>query len=222
MPFGHYSTAALDSRIKAMKKYIFTICVLIMGLNISFDVVGFEQVIEPDEQLRSYSEPSPDNKWEMGIDCNKEGCSVYAQTENKKVWVISPGYPYPKTPNVTWLSNEIAEVYLSCGMSCGGAKYFSTVHGVSPCFQLNLATNIKRNLILTLELSDKQGTPAFFVRNLFRNKGSVVAIIKRDIYISFFKEGVDASFNPDGTITIRYIDRKTKKDRVETIAEPFH
>jgi hypothetical protein len=100
--------------------------------------------------------------------------------------------------------------------------YFSTVHGVSPVFEQNLATDIKRNLIITLEESGKQGTPAFFVRNIFKNKGSVVSIIKRNINISFFREDVEASFNPDGTITVRYTDSKTKKNRVETLVEPFH
>jgi len=211
----------------SIQKSIFTIFALIVGLNIPFDVAASEQPIQADEPLEAeevhISEPSPDSKWALSIDCNKQGlCSVYAQTGNKKIWVISPDDPYPKIPGVTWLSNEVAEIYLSCGMSCGGAMYFSTVQGVSPAFELNLATDIKKNLVITLEPSDQQGTPAFFVRNLFKDKGSVAAIIKRDITISFFKEGIDASFNPNGTITIRYTEGKTKTKRVETIAEPFH
>jgi hypothetical protein len=204
-----------------MKKYIFTLLVLIVGLNFPLDVAGAEEITQSDDQEEHTSERSPNSKWMISIDCNKEGCSTYAQTDNKKVWIIKPNDPSP-FPSVTWLSNEVAELYFSCGMGCGGTMYFSTVHGVSPVFEQNLATDIKRNLIITLESSDKHGTPAFFVRNIFKNKGSVVSIIKRNIEMSFFREGIEASFNSDRTITIHYTDSKTKKDRIETIVEPFH
>lgn len=89
---------------------------------------------------------SPDGLEKIIWTCkDNNNCKIYVLDKNrKKKWIIKD---WIRQPIVTWHSNSLAEIHMSCGSPCWYSIFYDRLKGVSTSYPYVLAVNADKKII---------------------------------------------------------------------------
>lgn len=151
----------------------------------------------------------PNGEGNIFWECEQDLCNTYLKLNKKKSVIISEN---SSSPSIDILNKNLVRIYFSCGSPCNYTIFYDGNNGVSKPFELAIALDVKRKIVL---LAKKNHLVAY---KIFENLKKPLFSIKRNWSptATLFGDIIEAKFIDDG-LYIKYLEGKNFNEKEEVI-----
>jgi hypothetical protein len=161
---------------------------------------------------------SPDQSASIEVRCKDEmeqECSIFGESKQKGLIKITDGV---RTPSVTWHSNSLAEIRISCGSPCFYSWFFSPEQGASAPIEFVVAVAPTKQIAVRAGMEELEivrifgdiKKPILTVKRDFAPAATLVLVLREakftdenHLQITYVAKGDDSSQVPNPNVIVR-------------------